>query len=181
MLRYVQKNYTDQRLRDLAHQKAGLSKSAVAAVASEQPKYRDRASERRIMHHQPDVPLPSEQDNPAKKRHVDGTTTAQSTAGLPQLSPPPHAHPGNDDTNIGNKLLKKMGWREGTGLGWGGEGITEPLSVACPSALELVAHAFSAVKQPSMLRVLVWVLAKVDRSVNMQKGTLDMCTWRKRQ
>jgi hypothetical protein len=131
-----QKNNADPRLRDIASQKAASLKTAVINTASEQPKYRDRASERRIMHNQPDVPLPSEQDSSQKRRLVDGTTSVQTTLGPPQLPSPLPAHPG-DDTNIGNKLLKKMGWKEGTGLGYGGEGITEPVYVLYLLALKL--------------------------------------------
>ncbi len=33
------------------------------------------------------------------------------------------------EENIGNKMLKKMGWKSGEGLGVNNDGITEPLSV----------------------------------------------------
>ena len=102
---------------------------AVKAKA-EQPKYRDRASERRIMHNQPDIPLP--EPNTAaggagaagklagKKRHAEGPP--------PQPSPPPPpVAPAQDTKNVGNKLLKAMGWQEGTGLGQSGEGRVEPM------------------------------------------------------
>jgi hypothetical protein len=39
-------------------------------------------------------------------------------------------NPGEDDSNVGNKLLKMMGWKEGTGLGTAGEGRVEPVSTA---------------------------------------------------
>jgi len=46
------------------------------------------------------------------------------------LSPPePPKEPAKDENNIGNKLLKKMGWSEGTGLGLSGEGRVEPMFV----------------------------------------------------
>ncbi|CAG8673796.1 14763_t:CDS:1, partial [Acaulospora colombiana] len=35
--------------------------------------------------------------------------------------------PAKDENNIGNKLLKKMGWSEGTGLGLSGEGRVDPM------------------------------------------------------
>jgi hypothetical protein len=95
---------------------------------AEQPKYRDRASERRIMHNQPDAPLPTDQDNIGKKRHADGP--------IPVLPTPLPINPGEDESNVGNKLLKMMGWKEGTGLGTSGEGRLEPMFVStsvCPS------------------------------------------------
>jgi hypothetical protein len=33
------------------------------------------------------------------------------------------------DDNIGNKMLKKMGWKSGEGLGANNDGIREPVSV----------------------------------------------------
>lgn len=35
--------------------------------------------------------------------------------------------PAQDEENKGNKLLKKMGWKEGTGLGTEGEGRVDPV------------------------------------------------------
>jgi RNA-binding protein 5/10 len=86
----------------------------------DQPKYRDRASERRIMHNQPEVPLPEEKSS--KKRVADGPPRPPTPA---PLVPPPN--PGEDHSNVGNKLLKMMGWTEGTGLGTTGEGRVEPV------------------------------------------------------
>jgi len=39
-------------------------------------------------------------------------------------------NPGQDENNVGNKLLKMMGWKEGTGLGTNGEGRVEPIKTA---------------------------------------------------
>jgi len=36
---------------------------------------------------------------------------------------------GIKDDNIGNKLLQKMGWQEGQGLGQRGQGIIDPIEV----------------------------------------------------
>lgn len=48
----------------------------------------------------------------------------------PPPSPPPQpAAPAQDETNVGNKLLKMMGWKEGTGLGTDGDGRVDPMSV----------------------------------------------------
>ncbi|KAI0317768.1 hypothetical protein OF83DRAFT_1163779 [Amylostereum chailletii] len=88
-----------------------------------QPKYRDRASERRVMHNQPDMPLPETTEDPRKsRRFAEGPPP-------PPSPPPPALNPGKDDTNVGNKLLKMMGWKEGTGLGVDGGGRVDPMEV----------------------------------------------------
>lgn len=98
-------------------------RQAEASKATEIPKYRDRASERRVMHNQPDVPT-VENNKPGKKSHAEGPPP------LPPVPPPP-INPGQDENNMGNKLLKMMGWKEGTGLGSVGEGRVDPMYVFC--------------------------------------------------
>lgn len=44
-------------------------------------------------------------------------------------SPPRPVEPGKDESNVGNKLLKLMGWKEGQGLGSEGEGRVDPMYV----------------------------------------------------
>jgi RNA-binding protein 5/10 len=71
------------------------------------------------MHNQPEVPLPTpvEKEKASKKKqHAEGPP--------PAPTPPP---PGEDQNNVGNKLLKMMGWTEGSGLGSTGEGRVEPM------------------------------------------------------
>jgi len=48
----------------------------------------------------------------------------------PPTPPPPPLNPGQDENNVGNKLLKMMGWTEGTGLGTNGEGRVDPIHTA---------------------------------------------------
>ncbi|KAJ8597351.1 hypothetical protein M405DRAFT_836447 [Rhizopogon salebrosus TDB-379] len=55
----VPKNFKDANLREIARQKAVAARQAGDSKVPEQPKYRDRASERRIMHNQPDVLSPN--------------------------------------------------------------------------------------------------------------------------
>ncbi|KZT03405.1 uncharacterized protein LAESUDRAFT_659918 [Laetiporus sulphureus 93-53] len=106
-------------LRELAREKAN-----VLRAKAEQPKYRDRASERRIMHNQPDVPLPTEAaKTTGKRKYAEGPPK-------PPTPPPPPVSLGKDESNVGNKLLKMMGWKEGTGLGTGGEGRVDPIQTA---------------------------------------------------
>ena len=92
----------------------------MATIPQQQPKYRDRASERRILFNQPEAPI-TDKDNTrlaGKKRLSEGPP-----------SPPPPGDLGKDENNVGNKLLKLMGWKEGQGLGTGGEGRVEPMYV----------------------------------------------------
>ncbi|KAH0830477.1 hypothetical protein J3R83DRAFT_1925 [Lanmaoa asiatica] len=120
------RNFKDANLRDIARQKveAARKTSTLKAAETEQPKYRDRASERRIMHNQPDVPLPENVNTaPKKKRFAE--------APPPPPSPPPAPlAPGKDDNNVGNKMLKMMGWKEGSGLGTDGDGRVDPIQTA---------------------------------------------------
>ncbi|KAH7915965.1 hypothetical protein BJ138DRAFT_1229047 [Hygrophoropsis aurantiaca] len=120
------KNFKDTNLREIARQKANTAKQTTASSkAVDQPKYRDRASERRIMHNQPDIPLPEKDTTSSakKKRQADGPPP-------PPSPPPPAVIPSQDATNVGNKMLKMMGWKEGSGLGSSGDGRVDPIQTA---------------------------------------------------
>lgn len=107
----------------MARRKVALRK---AHAPTEQPKYRDRASERRILFNQPDTPLPEKDGNTiGKKRQAEGPPR-------PPTPPPPPVNPGQDESNVGNKLLKMMGWKEGSGLGTDGDGRVDPMFVPWP-------------------------------------------------
>ncbi|VDC05354.1 unnamed protein product [Peniophora sp. CBMAI 1063] len=121
------KNLADAALCEAARKKVaaangGTNKSE--EKKEEERKYRDRASERRVIYGQPDVPLPE----PSSSRQSGGPKSAPTQA---SPTPPPTINPGEDSSNIGNKLLKAMGWKEGTGLGVeGNEGRTAPVQAA---------------------------------------------------
>jgi RNA-binding protein 5/10 len=120
------KNLQDTALREVATGKVKASKAKAMTtpeVAPEAPKYRDRASERRIMHNQPDIPLPTPGEKSALKKHFEGPPA-------PPSPPPPPVAPAQDHNNVGNKLLKMMGWKEGEGLGIEGEGRVDPIQTA---------------------------------------------------
>ncbi|KAJ1310172.1 hypothetical protein OPQ81_006916 [Rhizoctonia solani] len=87
------------------------------------PKYRDRAAERRVALRQPDHPMPELGQADKKRKWAEGPPP-------PAPPPAPPVQPGKDDNNVGNKLLKKMGWSEGAGLGAGGEGRVNPIETA---------------------------------------------------
>jgi len=105
----------DGNLRLIAKEKAAAVQEK---VVSEGPRYRDRAQERRILHNQPDAPLPEEVGTSKRK--------AEAPPPPPPLPPPPVA-PAKDESNVGNKLLQKMGWSQGMGLGTEGEGRVDPM------------------------------------------------------
>jgi len=118
------KNYRDANLRDIAREKVQTAKSkTVEYEQQQQPKYRDRASERRIMHNQPEAPSPMVEKKTTSRRHAPGPSK-------PSTPPPPPPNPGKDESNVGNKLLKMMGWTEGSGLGSNGEGRLDPIQTA---------------------------------------------------
>lgn len=75
------------------------------------------------MHNQPEAPLPIPTEKPGKvinRRQAIGPPK-------PPTPPPPPLNPGKDENNVGNKLLKMMGWTEGTGLGTNGDGRVDPM------------------------------------------------------
>ncbi|ELK25038.1 RNA-binding protein 5 [Myotis davidii] len=74
-------------------------------------KYRDRAAERREKYGIPEPP------EPKRKKQLD--------AGTVNYEQP--TKDGIDHSNIGNKMLQAMGWREGSGLGRKCQGITAPI------------------------------------------------------
>ncbi|KAJ7316660.1 hypothetical protein JRQ81_002822 [Phrynocephalus forsythii] len=74
-------------------------------------KYRDRAAERREKYGIPEPP------EPKRKKVFD--------AGTVNYEQP--TKDGIDHSNIGNKMLQAMGWREGSGLGRKCQGITAPI------------------------------------------------------
>ncbi len=89
--------------------------------STEEPKYRDRAAERREVFNQSIIPLP--EDTPAtaqKRKYADGPAP-------PLPRPEPGLEPAKDESNVGNQLLAKMGWKAGTGLGKEGEGRVAPV------------------------------------------------------
>lgn len=75
--------------------------------------YRDRAKERRTKYNEPDVP-------PSNKLKENYMKAREATINYEQ---PTKMRIGGD--NVGNKLLQKMGWQEGMGLGKSNQGRTD--------------------------------------------------------
>eukprot|EP00126_Sphaerothecum_destruens_P010070 Sdes_comp20671_c0_seq16m16075 len=72
--------------------------------------YRDRAKERRDLYGQPDKPLLAA---PPKRAKYEPATLVPASA---------------EATNIGSKMLQKMGWVAGSGLGKDQQGILDPIA-----------------------------------------------------
>lgn len=159
-----QKNFKDANLREVARQKV------TARKVEEQPKYRDRASERRVLFNQPDVPLPEKDPINTKQKKSEGPPSPPS---------PPPIDPGKDTNNVGNKLLKMMGWTEGSGLGTSGEGRVEPMFVALPMAMFGAHQCHPLVKPPSMHKELAWEPAKAKKLENTPRDTPVTFIWLK--
>jgi len=73
--------------------------------------YRDRAKERRLKYNEPDKPLNNLKDKYIKAKEATVDYEQPTKLGI-----------GSD--NKGNKLLQKMGWQEGMGLGKSNQGRT---------------------------------------------------------
>ncbi|XP_040214726.1 RNA-binding protein 5-like isoform X1 [Rana temporaria] len=74
-------------------------------------KYRDRAAERREKYGIPEPP------EPKRRKMYDNTAVNYEQP----------TKDGIDHSNIGNKMLQAMGWKEGSGLGRKSQGITAPI------------------------------------------------------
>ncbi|XP_073228278.1 RNA-binding protein 5-like isoform X3 [Porites lutea] len=97
------------------HKKMGMTDEQLEAYERQERenKYRDRAKERREKYGQPEaqkVRLPS------KRRGGPAAMTYQQ-APVERIG----------EENIGNQMLKAMGWTEGSGLGREGQGIVDPI------------------------------------------------------
>lgn len=123
-----QRNLLDTSLRQLAAERVA---AATAAQASE---YRDRAAERRVAFNQPEKVRSGSGSTSTtafqpKRKYVEGPVPEP-------VAPPPEPvlAPAEDASNVGNKLLAKMGWTAGQGLGLQGEGRVDPVETQLRAA-----------------------------------------------
>ncbi|XP_055685562.1 RNA-binding protein 5-like isoform X2 [Lutzomyia longipalpis] len=94
--------------------KYNLGRAADAGNAGQS--YRDRALERRMKYGEADPPPPNRSKERFQReieKQSTSSTAASTTASLPI-----------GQNNVGNKLLQKMGWTEGQGLGRSNQGRT---------------------------------------------------------
>ncbi|KAF9356497.1 hypothetical protein BGX26_005189 [Mortierella sp. AD094] len=93
----------------------------------EEPKYRDRAAERRQIFGQPEHPLPPV---PSRREYGGQVSGYGGYGDQGVIIPEQPTKDGIKEDNIGNRLLKSMGWKEGQGLGKDGDGIKAPIEAS---------------------------------------------------
>jgi hypothetical protein len=109
-----------------------------AAVHAQPPAPRDRAGERRRLHGQPETHADSQGANASALRlklqrsasQIANASEADAVAARTSAASTTTPIQTTDSTNIGLRMLKKMGWSAGAGLGKNGTGIASPIDVA---------------------------------------------------
>ncbi|CAD6241889.1 GSCOCG00009359001-RA-CDS [Cotesia congregata] len=86
-------------------------------------KYRDRAKERRAKYGEPDPPQPNKLKEKYLKTRIEEAESSSLSSNYNQDSNKNNPNVIGSD-NVGNKLLQKMGWSEGMGLGKTNQGRT---------------------------------------------------------
>lgn len=86
--------------------------------------YRDRAKERRLKYGEVDPPPPNRSRERFEKEMRKQTAQMQKQANSNLANVP------IDQSNLGNRLLQKMGWSEGQGLGKSNQGRTNIIEVS---------------------------------------------------
>ena len=109
--------------------------SSSSSQASSSLQYRDRAKERRLKYGEDDAP----KANRLKERYL------QAMEQVDTHSTKVSKEKSIDSSNIGNKMLQKMGWKEGLGLGRSNQGRTSiiEVSILLSETLEFITLAES--------------------------------------
>lgn len=98
--------------------------SAAAAAAAEAAAYRDRAKERRQKYGESDPPPVNKTRERWTKEMVKQSAAIQQSQESKTVAAMPIG-----ESNVGNRLLQKMGWSEGQGLGRKNQGRTNIIEV----------------------------------------------------
>ena len=105
-----------QNLEEWRRQSEGASSSSALSASQ----YRDRAKERRQKYGGAAVDDDAPRPNKLKEKYLAAMQEADSTAVSDRSI---------GESNIGNKMLQKMGWKEGLGLGKANQGRTSIIEV----------------------------------------------------
>ena len=97
---------------------------AYAAASGSNLSYRDRAKERRLKYGESDPPPPNRSRERFEKEIQKHTIAIQAQTSNKLASTP------IGENNVGNRLLQKMGWSEGQGLGRSNQGRTNIIEVS---------------------------------------------------
>lgn len=98
-------------------------------------KYRDRAKERRLKYGESDDPQPSKlKEKYLKAREMPDVSNSFSASTNDPIG----------SENVGNKLLQKMGWTEGQGLGKSNQGRTSIIQVSVKAICILGEYFYSS-------------------------------------
>ena len=96
--------------------------------------YRDRAKERRSKFGDDDKPVPNRFKEKYLKAMEDSSSGSGDLASAPKIG----------EDNVGNKMLQKMGWKDGLGLGKKNQGRTDVINVQQRTAMSGLGTAQSA-------------------------------------
>jgi len=113
----LHKTNVEEKIRELQKKHASTEEEPSA------PQYRDRAKERRNLHGLDPSGLAREYDRDYRDHHSRRGEPSREA----EMSAARHVAVPLNESNIGNRLLKSMGWTEGKGLGRHGQGIVNPI------------------------------------------------------
>lgn len=102
--------------------------------------YRDRAKERRLKYGEADPPPPNRSRERFEKEMRKQSAQMQKQASTNLANVP------IDESNVGNRLLQKMGWTEGQGLGKTNQGRTNIIEVSAMIARKCTQQGLPEVK-----------------------------------
>lgn len=91
------------------------------------PQYRDRAGERRKLYGQSKRPKGIRKSGPSEPAHVRERRQQERMKKKEVAAAAAAAAKPLDSSNVGNRLLRKMGWVSGEGLGRDKQGIKAPV------------------------------------------------------